>query len=52
MRLVAPAFGAFTGGLNVRDPAFAGVFPAAPPAAYVLGRDRVWAVGCERLLPD
>ncbi len=52
VRLVAPAFGAFTGGLNVRDPAFAGVFPAAPPAAYVLGRDRVWAVGCERLLPD
>jgi DNA ligase-associated metallophosphoesterase len=51
-RLVAPAFGAFAGGLNVCDPAFASAFPDAPPTAHVLGRDRVWAVGFDSLLPD
>ena len=42
-RIVLPAFGAFTGGLNVRDPAIAGLF-AAPPLAAALGRDRVHAL--------
>jgi DNA ligase-associated metallophosphoesterase len=46
-RIILPAFGAFTGGLNVRDPAIADLF-AAPPLAAVLGKDRVhaldWAV--------
>jgi len=51
-RLVAPAFGAFAGGLNVRDPAFAEAFPDDPPDVHVLGRDRVWSVGFEQLLPD
>jgi DNA ligase-associated metallophosphoesterase len=51
-RLVAPAFGAFAGGLNVCDPAFTEVFPDAPPTAHVLGRLRVWAVGYDRLAPD
>jgi DNA ligase-associated metallophosphoesterase len=50
--LVAPAFGAFAGGLNVLDAAFAAVFGDAPPTVHVLGRDRVWPVGAERLLPD
>ena len=39
-RVILPAFGAFTGGLNVRDPAIAGLF-ASPPLAAALGRDRV-----------
>ena len=39
-RLILPAFGAFTGGLNVRDAAIAGLF-AAPPMAAALGKDRV-----------
>lgn len=36
-RLVMPAFGAYAGGLNARDPAFDGLF-ARPPLAAVLGR--------------
>lgn len=42
-RLILPAFGAFTGGLNVLDPAISGLF-AAPPMAAALGRDRVHAL--------
>ena len=42
-RLVMPAFGAFTGGLNVRDPAIAGLFEE-PPMAAVLGSDKVHAL--------
>ena len=42
-RIVLPAFGAFTGGLNVRDPAIADLF-GAPPLAAALGRDRVHAL--------
>ena len=48
-RIVLPAFGAFTGGLNVRDPAFAGLF-AEPPMAAALGRDRVHALAWGSLL--
>jgi len=51
-RLVMPAFGAFTGGLNVCDPAFDAAFPDAPPSAFMLGRDQVWPVAARRLLPD
>ena len=48
-RIVLPAFGAFTGGLNVRDTAIAGLFGSAPIAA-ALGRDRVHALAWETLL--
>ena len=48
-RIVLPAFGAFTGGLNVRDAAFADLF-AAPPMAAALGKDRVHALAWETLL--
>lgn len=47
-RLIMPAFGAFTGGLDVRDPAVAGLF-AAPPLAAVLGRDKVHALSWDKL---
>ena len=47
-RLLMPAFGAFTGGLDVRDPAVAGLF-AEQPLAAVLGRDKVHAVAWETL---
>lgn len=47
-RIVLPAFGAFTGGLNVRDPAIADLF-AAPPLAAALGRDRVHALAWDVL---
>lgn len=52
LRLVAPAFGAYAGGLSVCDPAFAEVFPAGRPTVHVLGRERVWRVRFERVLPD
>jgi DNA ligase-associated metallophosphoesterase len=50
-RLILPAFGALTGGLNVRDPAFAPLLRPRPVAA-VLGADRVHAVGWDSLRPD
>lgn len=42
-RLVLPAFGAFTGGLDIRHAAFAGLF-ATRPLLAALGRDRVHAL--------
>lgn len=47
-RVILPAFGAFTGGLDVRDPAIAGLFAERPMAA-ALGRDRVHALSWDRL---
>ncbi len=43
VRLVMPAFGAYTGGLNVRDPAFQSLFGTSY-LAYALGGRRVYAV--------
>lgn len=48
-RLILPAFGAFTGGLNVLDPVIAGLF-AAPPMAAALGKDRVHALAWDGLV--
>lgn len=50
-RCIMPAFGAFTGGLNLRDPAFAPYFPDGA-TAHVIGRTRVYAVGRDRLVAD
>jgi DNA ligase-associated metallophosphoesterase len=50
-RLVLPAFGAFTGGLNILDQAFAPLF-GTPPLAAALGARRVHAVGWRSLRPD
>ncbi|HZZ33449.1 MAG TPA: ligase-associated DNA damage response endonuclease PdeM [Phenylobacterium sp.] len=50
-RLILPAFGAYAGGLNVRDAAFAGLFARAPIVG-ALGRGRVHAVGWRSLGPD
>jgi DNA ligase-associated metallophosphoesterase len=51
-RLVLPAFGAFTGGLNVLDTAFAPFFGGTPPAVLLLGRDGVYPVAGAILRPD
>ena len=51
-RLVLPAFGAYAGGLNVLDRAFAGLFARSTFRAFVLGEDRVYAVGPRALRPD
>jgi DNA ligase-associated metallophosphoesterase len=48
-RLILPAFGAYAGGLNVRDPAFAGLFRQAP-VACALGNGRVHALAWETLV--
>jgi hypothetical protein len=50
-RAILPAFGAYAGGLNVRDKAFAGLF-ARPPLAGALGFGRVHAVGWRSLASD
>ena len=50
VRLVMPAFGAYTGGLNVRDRAFANVFPTLGFTAHMLG-DRAGLSGCGQALP-
>ncbi|MBS7705547.1 ligase-associated DNA damage response endonuclease PdeM [Chelatococcus asaccharovorans] len=49
-RGILPAFGAYAGGLNVRDRAFAPLFPDGL-TAHVLGR-RTFAIAAPRLLPD
>jgi hypothetical protein len=51
-RLVLPAFGAYAGGLNVLDAAFAGLFDGPAFRAFMLGEDRVYAVGRKVLRPD
>lgn len=50
-RLVMPAFGAFTGGLNVRDKAFDPLFPKGF-TAHLLGDGRVFAIGRATLVRD
>jgi DNA ligase-associated metallophosphoesterase len=50
-RLVMPAFGAYAGGLNVRDEAFAPLFPTGCHA-LMLGRSRVFPAGPGRLVGD
>jgi DNA ligase-associated metallophosphoesterase len=51
-RMVMPAFGAYAGGLNVRDRAFARVFATLAFTAHMLGARRVYAVAAKHCLPD
>jgi uncharacterized protein len=50
-RLVMPAFGAYAGGLNLCDAAFAPIFPQGA-TALVLARDRILPAAPSRLLSD
>jgi metallophosphoesterase superfamily enzyme len=50
--MILPAFGAFTGGLNVRHAAFADVFGTLKFTAHMLGEDRLYAFAATRCLPD
>jgi len=52
VRLVMPAFGAYAGGLNVRDQAFARVFETLTFTAHMLGQQRVYPVAAKNCLPD
>lgn len=51
LRLILPAFGAYAGGLNLRDGAFSPLF-AKPPIAAVLGKDQVHLIGWSQLVAD
>ncbi|MEN3381719.1 MAG: uncharacterized protein V7608_1763 [Hyphomicrobiales bacterium] len=50
--LVMPAFGAYTGGLNIRDRAFAAVFGARAFTAHMLGDGKLYAFTALRCLSD
>jgi DNA ligase-associated metallophosphoesterase len=50
-RMIVPAFGAYAGGLNILDQAYAGMF-ARPPLTGALGAERVHAVGWRSLRGD
>ncbi len=50
-RLILPAFGAYAGGLNARDPAIAQLFPDDYDALLV-GRDAVRRLSWRQLRPD
>jgi metallophosphoesterase superfamily enzyme len=47
-----PAFGAYTGGLNIRDRAFAAVFGARAFTAHMLGDGKLYAFTALRCLSD
>lgn len=51
-RVVMPAFGAYTGGLNVRHQAFASVFGTLAFVAHMLGETRLYSVPAAYCLPD
>lgn len=44
-RMILPSFGAYAGGLDVLDPAFRGLFRGDSFRAFLLGDERVYAVG-------
>ena len=50
-RCIVPAFGAYAGGLNIRDQAFAGLF-GPQLAVHALGRERVFAIHPAACQPD
>ena len=47
-RAVMPAFGAYTGGLNIRDAAFAKIFQTLGFMAHVLGDNRLHSIAASR----
>ena len=51
-RCVMPAFGAYAGGLNILDDAFAPFFTGPRAIAHVLGRANVYRIGLESCRPD
>ncbi len=49
-RMVLPAFGVMTGGLNLRHQAFSSLFHRPALTAHLLGRERIYSVAYGRLL--
>jgi DNA ligase-associated metallophosphoesterase len=50
-RIVMPAFGAYTGSLNVLDRAYAGLFRAEGLMAYMIGASKVFSISGAMLRP-
>jgi metallophosphoesterase superfamily enzyme len=50
-RLIMPAFGAYTGSLNVLDRAYAGLFRRDGFMAYMIGAQRIFAISGGLLRP-
>jgi DNA ligase-associated metallophosphoesterase len=50
--MVMPAFGTYTGGLNIRTAAFADLFDSVGFTAHLLGDGRLYAFDAKRCLPD
>ena len=51
-RMIMPAFGAYAGGLNIRDAAFADVFGTLAFTAHMLGDEKVYSFEARHCLPD
>ncbi len=51
-RAVLPAFGAYTGGLNIRHPAFCKVFRGLAFTAHLIGDQDIYALPATRCLAD
>jgi DNA ligase-associated metallophosphoesterase len=51
-RLILPAFGAYAGGLDVLDPAIAGLFAGGRFDAHVIGRERLHRLTSSQLARD
>jgi len=48
-RLILPAFGAFTGGLNISHPAYAGLFDQNNLRVWMLGQNQVYELAASQL---
>lgn len=51
-RLILPAFGALTGGLNCLDPAIDSLFSNPPVRYFALGQKRLYEIGARQLCAD
>lgn len=51
-RIIMPAFGAYAGGLNIRDRAFVALFGALSFTAHLLGAGRLYAIPAARCISD
>lgn len=49
-RLIMPAFGAYTGGLNICSQAFAGLFCQSDLCAHVIGRSNIYRISGRQLV--
>lgn len=52
MRLNMPAFGTFTGGLNIRNAVFADLFGTLAFTVHLLGENRLYTFAAKRCMPD